>query len=214
MAIIQSSADIIKLLQKQYGDDVRTRKDQHLNHITEQVHRLSLLLDDILLLGKVEEGKIKYAPVLDYIDTYVREIIDAHKPIFEPIAIDITYTVTGKPKKIHFDKKHMQQIVGNLLSNATKYLPGAKAPELTIHYGAHDLELRVKDYGIGIPDDDKPKLFQKFTRAKNVGNIHGYGIGLALVKNLVEMQGGNISFNSVLGKGTTFIINIPYKTTK
>lgn len=73
------------------------------------------------------------------------------------------------------------------------------------------IELRVRDYGIGIPDKDQPHLFERFFRAKNAMNIEGTGLGLNIVKKYVELMHGSISFTSTLGEGTEFIIRIPVR---
>jgi signal transduction histidine kinase len=99
----------------------------------------------------------------------------------------------------------------NLVSNAIKYLPDGGTVELNLSGDAERLVFRVSDEGMGIPQDDRQRLFEPFFRASNVGTISGLGIGLAIVQEAVNLLGGSIECASVLGSGTTFTVTIPVR---
>ena len=97
----------------------------------------------------------------------------------------------------------------NLLSNALKYSAGRQTPEVLLEFKETMLRIRVKDFGIGIPDQDIPHLFQSFFRGSNVDQINGTGLGLAIVKHIVRIHGGDINVWSSKGDGSSFVIKLP-----
>lgn len=107
------------------------------------------------------------------------------------------------------DKKLVKNILLNLLSNAVKYSGEGKDIELDTE--VHDVYtlIRVKDHGIGIPEKDKNRMFERFFRAENTINIQGTGLGLNIVKKYLELLNGKIAFESEVNKGTTFTVTLP-----
>jgi signal transduction histidine kinase len=109
----------------------------------------------------------------------------------------------------HADEDLLRHILGNLISNAAKYSPQGSEVEFAVSRISATAVFTVRDYGIGIPAADRDKLFVAFQRASNVQNFHGTGLGLTIVKRCVELHGGEVSFTSEEGKGTTFMVRIP-----
>ncbi|MBD2530118.1 PAS domain S-box protein [Nostoc flagelliforme FACHB-838] len=107
------------------------------------------------------------------------------------------------------DQKLLQSILRNLLSNAVKYSPSGSTIDLIVSRRDEQVIFQIKDRGIGISVGDQPRLFKPFHRGTNIGNIPGNGLGLALVKKLVDLHGGEISVASEVGIGTTFTIALP-----
>jgi signal transduction histidine kinase len=97
----------------------------------------------------------------------------------------------------------------NLLSNSIKYSPEEAHIEVSARVAAGNVDIAVKDNGIGIPEEEQKFLFNKFFRANNTGNIQGTGLGLTIVKRYVELMNGDVSFVSRSGEGTTFTIRLP-----
>ena len=97
----------------------------------------------------------------------------------------------------------------NLLTNAVKYSPSGSTVDVNLSCTAKQATLRVRDEGIGIPEEDQPRLFEAFHRAANVGLVSGTGLGLAITKRAVEAHKGTIDFESTVGRGTTFIVTFP-----
>ena len=113
------------------------------------------------------------------------------------------------PDALTFDRGAMEQVFTNLISNAVKYSP--KAPDIHVRTRANEktVEISISDSGIGMDADDLPKLFQPYYRARSATGIAGTGIGLNVVKQVVELHGGTVEVTSELGKGTTFTILLP-----
>ena len=116
--------------------------------------------------------------------------------------------------EVYLDPKLIRHIVTNLVSNAIKYSSSNDKIIINIKENTDQLTLEVVDYGIGIPLDEQKNLFNRFFRAKNATNIQGTGLGLYIVKQYIELIGGNISFSSVLNEGTIFTVNLPMNHTK
>jgi signal transduction histidine kinase len=122
----------------------------------------------------------------------------------------IAFVSRGNCSTAHVDKKLLQLILTNLLSNAIKYSPPASTVDLELSCQDGDVIFQIKDAGIGIPAVDQQRLFEPFHRGSNVGDVLGTGLGLAVVKKLVYLHGGQIAVASVVGVGTTFTVTLPY----
>jgi len=107
------------------------------------------------------------------------------------------------------DRKLLRQILVNLLSNATKYSPEEEAIDFHLTCCQNRVIFLVRDRGIGIPPEDRSRLFEPFHRASNVGTLQGTGLGLAIVKKCIDLHGGEIGFESDVGRGTTFTVKLP-----
>jgi signal transduction histidine kinase len=103
----------------------------------------------------------------------------------------------------------MRQAIMNLLSNAVKYSPNGGTINLDLNFEIERALIRIRDRGIGIPEDDIKHLFEAFHRAENVGSISGTGLGLPIVKRAVEAHQGSVDVQSKIGEGTVFTIRIP-----
>ena len=121
----------------------------------------------------------------------------------------ITFNSQCDSGKVDLDEKLLRHILSNLLSNAIKYSPKGGNVGFDLVRTQKAVSFRVKDQGIGIPETDKVQLFDSFYRASNVGTISGTGLGLAIVKRAVDSHGGNITVESEVGVGTTFVVSIP-----
>ena len=123
----------------------------------------------------------------------------------------LTFASKGECFAACIDEKLLRHILSNLLSNAIKYTPGGGIIkcELTCHN--REAIFQIKDPGIGIPSQDRQRLFETFHRASNVGNIPGTGLGLAIIKKFVDLHQGKITVESEVGVGTTFTIKLPLK---
>jgi signal transduction histidine kinase len=115
----------------------------------------------------------------------------------------------ASPMEYLLDEKLVRYILTNLLGNALKYSPQGSAVQLDLTCHPDKVVFRIQDEGIGIPLKDIPRLFESFHRASNVATTQGTGLGLALVKQCVDLHGGHISVDSVLGKGSTFTVTLP-----
>jgi len=171
------------------------------------VKRMSGMLDDVLRVGKAEAGRSELSRVRFDLAAMCQVMVDEFRRS-APKNIVINY-VAPPAGDVVLDEKLLRQIFGNLISNAIKYSPEGGAVTIAVGRQLAKLEIIVADQGIGIPADDLPHLFESFHRARNVGNISGTGLGLNIVKESIEQQGGTISVESEVGCGTTFRVVIP-----
>jgi signal transduction histidine kinase len=121
----------------------------------------------------------------------------------------INITCNNKDHTIISDKKLLRLIFANLLSNAIKYSKESSSIDINIEQDDSQITIKVKDQGIGIPEEEQNNLFEPFFRASNSEDIEGTGLGLSLIKKVVEEYNGKISFNSTPNGGTEFIVNLP-----
>jgi signal transduction histidine kinase len=121
----------------------------------------------------------------------------------------IIYYHKGDKNIISVDKQHLQHVLTNLLSNASKYSNEGKKIWLTSYFTNGQIKFIVKDEGVGIPKEDQPHLFQTFFRANNSSGIQGTGMGLHIIKRYLDIMGGTIQFTSKLNKGSIFTIQFP-----
>jgi signal transduction histidine kinase len=113
-------------------------------------------------------------------------------------------------KHIDTDSRILRNIMFNLISNASKYSEPGKSIDIICEQTKGEVLFKIQDHGIGIPREDQKHLFDRFYRASNAGQIQGTGLGLNIVKRYVELLGGEISFKSDYGQGSTFYVSIPY----
>lgn len=179
----------------------------YFNRIQANVQHIIQLLEDVLLLGKAEAGKLKFEPKkLDLVQlcrTLVAEL--QHLPGNEHTLV---FTEQCKFTDVYMDEQLLRHTLGNLLSNAIKYSPIGSTIRFTLACEDETAIFQIQDQGIGIPQEDQQHLFESFYRASNVSNIAGTGLSLAIVKKAVDLHGGEISFDSEVGVGTTFTVTI------
>jgi signal transduction histidine kinase len=204
LTVIGSSAGILG----EYADRLsEERKQSHLSNIQTQIQHLVELLDDVLTLSRAENLELDISAAPLDLAGLCRELVAEIQQTTRQHRIDLS--ISGTDARPLMDAKLMRQVVANLLSNAVKYSPSGGVVNLDLHIGDEHILIRVKDRGIGIPENDAKRLFEAFHRAENVGNISGTGLGLPIVKRAVEAHRGTIGVESRLGEGTTFTIRIP-----
>ena len=170
--------------------------------------RILRLLDDILVLGKADAGKIEFNPVSLDLKVFCEELL-AELRLSDGDRHDFLFIHHGKTgQKVSVDEHLLHHILSNLLSNAIKYSPARGEVSLDLQVNDRQAIFQVRDRGIGIPPEDIPHLFEAFHRAKNVHDIQGTGLGLAIVKRAVNLHAGTISVESIVGVGTTFTVTI------
>lgn len=204
LASILTSSELLE----HYGYKWTAEKNLiHLKRIQLSVQQIISLMDDILILGKSDAGKL----------ICVKELTDPMQLLYaivDEIQLNANEThhveLSLEPEAVecYLDKKLFRQIVNNLLTNSLKYSPIGSTILVEMSVEADKLTLKIQDSGIGIPKTDQLQLFQSFFRAKNVGNTPGTGLGLPIVKRSVDAHSGSIEIMSEVNKGTTVTINL------
>jgi PAS domain S-box-containing protein len=205
LSTVLSSAALIQ----QYKDRGEVGKvDKHVQRIKSSVNHLTIILNDFLSLGKLEEGKVVINTEKIDLENFMDEIKDEVNSSLKA-GQHIEVKCDEDAKQIDCDAGILRNIMFNLISNASKYSDVNKNILLTCTRDNEDILFSVIDEGIGIPKEDQKHLFDRFFRAANSANIQGTGLGLNIVKRYVNLLKGTISFSSEFDKGSTFIVRIP-----
>lgn len=208
LAAILSTTDTLSAYRDRLNDSqIETRLDR----IRNQVNRMKGLMDDVLELSRIQANQIQYKPEQGDLNVLCGEIIEdfSHQKAYDS---RIVYKVSQTPFICIFDPHLMHHVMNNLIHNALKYSSATEKVFVDLAIVAHQVEFKVKDQGIGIPEDYLSNLYAPFSRAENVGSIAGTGLGLSIVQQSVEAHNGIIVVESEKDKGTTFIVKFPYST--
>jgi PAS domain S-box-containing protein len=210
LSSIQFAANFVK----QYDHRIEKReRDQKLDNIVEQVGHMTSLLDDVLTYGKSEAGKINLITskinFQEFIIRLTEDVGHSTKNTHK-----IRTELHNAPVEMETDEKLFRSIISNLLTNAIKFSPGKEQVYLTISGLQNQIEIQVRDEGLGIHPDELGKIFEPFLRGREVAAIPGTGLGLSITKKAVELLGGIIQTESKLNQGTTFTILIPLLNSK
>lgn len=171
---------------------------------------MTYLLDDILIIGEADSGKMGNNPLSvnlgDFINEIIEEIHSYSKELYEISLID---TEELKSTAIYIDIKLGRNIFINLLSNAVKYSVNTEKIIIELSSEKDYIVISIIDFGIGVPKSDFKNIFSPFSRGKNAQLIPGTGLGLSIVQEAINLIGGKIIVNSTEGDGTSFIVKIP-----
>jgi signal transduction histidine kinase len=203
---VNSSAGlIVKYLELNNTDKIR----KHIDRIKKSVRNLTAILNDFLSIEKLESGKISSASKICDIISIINEATEEVRDI----AKDNQQFFYEGPEFIEMlsDPQLFKNVMLNLLTNAIKYSDEGGGIYVKVLDHKNKVIVSVRDEGIGIPEKDQKKMFDRFFRAGNVFNIEGTGLGLNIVKRYLDLLGGKISFSSREGVGTTFFVTLTKK---
>jgi len=205
LAAIQSNSELLQILSNNLEEETRKRFDKVTRRIIGEIAKMTELMDDVLILGKLTSRNVDYNPqklnLVAFCEKLAKEFNDIQHD-----GRSVNIAINGIPYAVHIDPKLLTHSLSNLLSNAFKYSKGRLNPELIISFKSKEFILLVKDSGLGIPKDELPKLFQPFFRANNVIEIKGTGLGLSIAKEYTEINKGTLRVNSTEGIGSEFVM--------
>jgi two-component system sensor kinase FixL len=202
--ILSSTTLIAKHLEN--GSIEKTEK--HFDRVVSSVKHLTQILDDLLSLTKLAEGKIPLNRERFMIHDFCEEFMEMNRGLLKSNQELIIKTPT-RNQEVFLDKKLLNHILLNLFSNAIKYSKDDGKIKCEVAIVDQQLEIKIIDEGIGIPVSEQKHLFTRFFRGANVINIQGTGLGLNIVREYLEVMNGTIEFESIENGGTTFTIKIP-----
>ena len=207
LAPISTAVQLLRL--KELSDAQRERARDVLER---QVQHLVLLVDDLLDVSRITRGVITLQHERVLIGTVIARAVETARPMIDSRRHTLTLDLTDEVLAVEGDKARLVQVVGNILNNAAKFMePGGKI-QLKVAREGTSVAITVRDAGIGIPSDQVPRIFDLFTQvhAKPDQIQGGLGVGLALVRRLVEMHGGTVAAHSAgPGQGTDIIVRLP-----
>lgn len=194
-------------------DDEQTRRECY-NVIISETRRLSRLVEDILNISQLEVGTARIERGEVDLVRLLRQIVQDHLGAADEKQIDLTLKLAPKVPKIRGDKQRLSVVITNLIGNAIKYTPEGGHVDVTLEVQERCVQIAVTDTGIGIAPDDQRHVFEKFYRAVSdeVQMVVGTGLGLAIAREVARLHGGDISLESELKRGSTFVVELPRST--
>src|SRR5438874_2212350 len=207
LAPIRNSLAILDRVAPESADALKAREVIH-----RQTQHLTRLVDDLLDVNRISSGKIELRRAHTDLRDVARRACDDHRSLFEERDVDLRFEEPAGPVWIDADPTRIAQVVGNLLQNASKFSDPGGRTTVTVHKAASQAEVRVRDTGIGIDPAQIERMFQPFVQAeKTLARTRGgLGLGLALVKGLVELHGGSVAGRSEgPGRGAEFAVHLP-----
>lgn len=180
---------------------------ERVGKIRAAVSRMGFLVDSTLDVARFESGTIGYRPGPVDIGALLERVCQQQQELAAHHRIERRFEAL--PATMSGDAGLLEQVFANLLSNAVKYSPDADGIDVQACGEATRVVIRVRDHGVGIPQSELPRLFEKFFRASTAVGIPGTGIGLSITRQIVELHGGILSVDSTVGTGTTFTVKLP-----
>lgn len=200
---MQTSVELIDMYLQDVEIPKKSSVKNHINRINNEIKKLGDLMSDILTIGKIDEGKVPSNKENVEINEMITDLISSYfSNRLDNRTVD--YNSDGLPQVLYIDKRLLSHAIINLLTNAFKY--SATNPQLNLFEKENKIYIEIIDHGIGIPKHEIDNLFQSFFRASNAGNIEGTGLGLVIVKEFVNINGGEIFVESEINKGSKFTI--------
>ena len=199
LATILATTETLKAYRNRMED---VEIDKRFSKIIGQVSHLKGIMDDVLSLSKIQEGKMPFEPHYGDLSLVINEIVDEFKS--HPEFIHCINLKIPERFDFRFDTKLMRQILTNLLSNAIKYSEDGKEIDIELKEMQDEVQIEISDQGIGIPSAEIENLYNPYFRASNVDNRQGTGLGMAIVKQAIELHHGRVEVESVQNSGTIF----------
>jgi signal transduction histidine kinase len=205
LGIIHSSAEILE----DYLDRLEpAERRDHLQSISKNARRMAGLMEEVLLLGSLDMGKMQFKPapleLRPFTERLIGEVLSATNR-----RCPIKLSLSEMPCEIQADERLLRHIFTNLLTNAIKYSDVGRLVRFEIGCVGAEMVCGIHDQGIGIPEADREWLFNAFHRGHNVADRPGTGLGLVIVKRCVDLHGGKIKVESRFGEGTAVTVTLP-----
>jgi PAS domain S-box-containing protein len=205
LGVISTSSEILRDYLPELPEAERR---EHLDSIARNTSRMSELMEEVLVLGRLDAGKMAFEPApLDLAALFCRLVDEALSATNRVCPINVT--LDSLPADASADAGLLRHILGNLLANAVKYSEPGVPVDFIIAREGTEAVFTIRDRGIGIPDLDQKRLFNAFQRGGNVGARHGTGLGLVIVKRCVDLHGGRVQLTSKIGEGTVVTVRVP-----
>lgn len=203
----------LKMLLDEELGDLNEEQKEFVEKTYKSNQRMISLINDLLNVSRIEEGRYVYKPEVTSLENIAREVLGNLEEEIIKEDIEIVFNKPEKPTSIKVDVEKLRLAVKDLVDNAVRYSPTEGRVEITIEKEDDEVQFSVKDNGIGIPKEQQDRIFSKFFRASNATHkqTEGSGLGLFITKNIIESHGGEIWFESEPKEGTTFYFTLPNK---
>lgn len=200
------------LADKEFGE-ITAKQEQFARTALKTVVGAVSLINDLLSVARMEEGRLGYVMKPHDIVATTRRSILRFMPIAGDKGVQLIAAIEAAPPEVKFDEEKIEMCIDNLIDNAIKYTESGGKVVVGMTADDHNVRIAISDTGVGIPEPEQYKIFSKFYRAHNAQLLHtaGTGLGLYIVRNIVEKHQGSVDFKSVENKGTTFTITLPMR---
>ena len=197
---------------QEMGDDEQEDKNKFLNVIISEAHRMSNLVSDLLTLSKHDNN--------EHVKREKFDLTELVKKVFDNLTLEarkkeqnVECFVTANVPLVFADKSGIERVIINILNNSIKYTPEKGSIKVYVGFVYNDAYIKVIDTGIGIPEEDLSRIFERFYRVDKARTreMGGTGLGLSIAKEILDKNGGSIDIKSVVGQGTEVVIRIPTK---
>ena len=196
-------------------DDEYDRNTQikFLNVINDSANRMEKLVLDLLTLSKYDSNKIQNNPVEFNLGELSKKCAEKFAIEVQKRNQNMQCLVTANVPNVYADKEGIERVIINIISNSVKYTPDGGKIDIYVGYVHNDAYVKIKDNGIGIPEEDQNRIFERFYRVNKdrARKSGGNGLGLSIAKEIMEQNGGSITLSSKVGKGTEVILKIPVR---
>lgn len=191
-------------------DGVMPADGEHLNVVRDETVRLGRLADSILELTRLETRSASFHMAEIDVADPLSQAVDSHRALLESMELTLAEDIAAGAR-VEGDADRLTQAFGNLLANAARYTPAGGTVTVTLRAEAGEAVVEVGDTGIGIPEEERERVFSRFWRseAARERSKSGFGIGLAVVREIAERHGGSVAFRPNEGPGTTFTVRLP-----
>ncbi len=209
-------------LKTEAADKLNESETEFFSVLEENCDRMNELIDDLLIVSRIEQKRLKENKEKVFLPKLLEELIKETNSYAIASNVKIKTEIDKKIPEIFCTRSHIKTVIENLINNAIRYSrpasaddskPEKKLVEIKLNKKDKDIYFEIRDHGIGIPKEDQKFIFQKFFRARNVSKYQpkGNGLGLFIVKSIIQKLGGEIGFQSAENQGTTFWFTLPIK---
>lgn len=205
MSVISMAARQLRRRTAKAGPDIAESAGEKIDLIEQSIRRLGKLIDSTLYLAKVDAGAFDFAVAPLDLERFLRERMAEWRLTAERHAILFEETC-AEPPWINGDARLLDHVFDNLVGNAIKYSPEAERIEISMTTDDETVQVAVRDYGVGVPEDEQATLGERYFRASTSSGIAGTGIGLSVVRQFVDLHGGRLFIESRPGEGSTFTV--------
>ena len=204
---------ICEMLLKGDGGKLSSQQEELIKELSASVQHMNDLVSHLLSVARIESGQLLLELKPVNLNDFYNKLIVELQPSISRKSHSVSFKISGDVPQVKTDLIILSEILKNLLSNSIKYTPDKGRIEVFVSLKGKEILFSVKDNGLGIPKDQQLKVFQKFFRGSNAVRLtnDGTGLGLYIVKNLIQLLGGKIWFESKENKGTTFYFTLPIR---
>jgi signal transduction histidine kinase len=206
---LTSMIGYLELTLDEEAGELNEEQKQFLGIVSRNCTRLNRLIDDILFMSRVDAGRLSLDPGWVALPVVAWTAVESAQAAADRKGVRIRFSANGERAPLWADATRLGQMFDNLISNAIKFTPEGGDVDVQVAKREEILHVEVADNGVGIPEDEVGRLFERFFRASTGSTVQGTGLGLSIVKSIVDVHGGTISVESELGVGTRFLVDLP-----